>query len=443
MKSERIDPVTLISNLQLTGAAPEDIAAVASTALYPDEGADVKLSVKDISGNSGARTYLCSREDTPVCIVKVTSGGGIMDSHPNTSARVNAAAEVMREHGIAPPVLMRGTDFHVEASAGSSVMQDFFHFDPNLAPMSALARLLAKLHALPTDWYDPLKERFLQRDSALADILRGAPDHAHCWCLPWSGFDTGMLLLGVGNPNPETARRLLELEVSTGVYAKIMRCEEFNPTSAAGRRSAVIHNDFKPDNVLRHPDTGVLTAIDYDLVQAGPAIMDFGLPYMMWLGARFTTFDVRRDFIKTYLEASYLPSADADVRALMLDCEVNTIVAFPGLLANIYDAEVPLLRGVPHPTAKVGVEASGPEASPTGLELVDLLADAVRTIRADDQLIDRCLRDGLVCTLFNEEGFGVEPLNTWLKEMQAHRMLRLFGIAEVDGGALFVSSHAR
>ena len=39
----------------------------------------------------------------------------------------------------------------------------------------------------------------------------------------------------------------------------------------------------------------------------------------------------------------------------MLDCEINTIVAFPGLLSNVYDAEVPLLRGIEHPTAKAGV----------------------------------------------------------------------------------------
>ena len=39
---------------------------------------------------------------------------------------------------------------------------------------------------------------------------------------------------------------------------------------------------------------------------------------------------------------------------MMLDCEINTIVAFPGLLANIYDAEIPLLRGIEHPTAKAG-----------------------------------------------------------------------------------------
>ena len=277
----------------------------------------------------------------------------------------------------------------------------------------------------------------------LGELLRDRPSDSPCWCLPWSGFDTGMVLLGAGNPNPSTAKRLLELMVGSGVYQKMMRCEAFSPTSEAGRRQVVVHNDFKPDNILHDPESGTLTAIDYDLVQVGPAVMDFGLPYMMWLGARFTDFEFRRNFIRDYLIAVELPSTESDIRAFMLDCEVNTIVAFPGLLAHIYDTEVPLLRGIKHPTAKVGVEASGPHASPTGIELVDLLADAVKTVRADDELINRCLRVGLVRTLFDERGLGLPLLGTWLKEMQQNNMLRLFGIAETDGGAFYVSSHAR
>ena len=366
-----------------------------------------------------------------------------MDSHPNTAARVGAAASVMRAEGIAPPVIMRGADFHVEASAGTSVMKDFFHFDEDLAPPAALAGLLAKLHALPVDWYDALKDTFLQRDPAIAAMLKDAPDYAPCWCLPWTGLDTGMPVLGVGNPNAETAKKILSLELETGVFEKIMLHPAFQPTSEAARRQVVVHNDFKPDNVLRDPETGALTAIDYDLVQVGPAVMDFGLPYMMWLGARFTTFEFRQTFIRDYLDAAGLGSVDADVRAMMLDCEVNTIVAFPGLLSNIYDAEVPLLRGVKHPTAKAGVEAGSPDDSPTGLELVDLLAEAIQKVRADEALIDRALHDGLVVTLFNTEGLGSAPLYSWLKEIQKHRMLRLFGIAETDDGEIFVSDHAK
>tara|TARA_E500000178_G_scaffold193506_1_gene191486 strand:- start:116 stop:610 length:495 start_codon:yes stop_codon:yes gene_type:complete len=163
----------------------------------------------------------------------------------------------------------------------------------------------------------------------------------------------------------------------------------------------------------------------------------------MWLGSRYTSFEQRKAFIKSYLIASKLPAEDTDVKDMMLDCEVNTIVAFPGLLANLYDAEVPLLRGTTHPTAKAGFYASSPNVSPTGPELVDLLAEAVQKVRSDSDLSEECLRNGLVFTMFIKEGFGSKVLNSWLKEMQKNKMLRLFGIAEMDGGELFVSEHAK
>ena len=337
----------------------------------------------------------------------------------------------------------KGSDFHIELSAGTSVMKDFFHFDPKFASPEKLAKLLAKIHSAPTDWYEPLKEMFLNRDKNLGAIMRIAPAHSPCWCLPWSGYDTGMPVLGVGNPDPGISKKILELEIKTGVFAKLAECEEFNPVSDAAKRQVVVHNDFKPDNVLVNPDTGDLTAIDYDLVQVGSAVMDFGLPYTMWLGSRYTTFQFRRSFIKSYLSECGLPADDNNIREMMLDCEVNTIVAFPGLLAKIYDAEVPLLRGIKHPTAKTGFEASDPNAFPKGCELIDLLSKAIKKIRSDKYLTDRCLKDGLVVTMFNEEAFGSKALSAWLKEMQKNKMLRLFGIAETDNGDLYVAKHAR
>tara|TARA_Y100001970_G_scaffold251284_1_gene323919 strand:+ start:1110 stop:2429 length:1320 start_codon:yes stop_codon:yes gene_type:complete len=431
------------SEIQLKDATIDYIAEIASNSLYPNQETKPLLSLKDVSGNSGAKTYICYEEDIPKCIVKITDGESIMNSHPNTIARVNAATKVMRENSIAPKIIMQGSDFHIERSAGTSVMKDFFHFQTELAPPEKLAELLAKIHAAPTNWYESLKESFLERDSYLGTILRPMPPHAPCWCLPWSGFDTGMLVLGVGNPDIETSKKIMELEIETGVYKKIMQCSAFFPVSEAAKRQVVVHNDFKPDNILRDPETGSLTAIDYDLVQVGAAVMDFGLPYTMWLGARYTSFEFRKAFIKSYLIASKLPASDSNVNDMMLDCEVNTIVAFPGLLANIYDAEVPLLRGTKHPTAKAKFQASGPNASPTGTELVDLLADAVNIVRSDRKLIHSCLQDGLVMTMFQQDGFGSKLLNSWLKEMQKNRMLRLFGIAETEGADLFVSRHAR
>ena len=366
-----------------------------------------------------------------------------MSSHSNTFKRVLAATEILRSHGIAPPIILNGVDFHIEKSAGISVMQDFFHFNKKLAPPEKVAKLLAKLHSTPIDWYQDLKNEFLEQDPDISSILKPMPAFAPCWCLPWSGFDTQMPVLGVGNPNTETAKKIFELEIKTGVYKKVMQCSAFFPTSDAAKREVVVHNDFKPDNILYDPETKELTAIDYDLVQVGAAVLDFGLPYMMWLGSRFTNFNFRKNFIKSYLIESQLPFDDENVKDMMLDCEINTIVAFPGLLANIYDSEIPLLRGIEHPTAKADYLASGSDASPTGLELVDLLVEAVEKIRSDDDLIDICLKNGLVVTMFNNHGFGSKSLNSWLKEMQKNKMLRLFGIAETDGGELFIADHAK
>mgnify|MGYP001368134528 FL=1 len=128
---------------------------------------------------------------------------------------------------------------------------------------------------------------------------------------------------------------------------------------------------------------------------------------------------------------------------MMVDCEINTIVAFPGLLANIYDTEIPLLRGFDHPTAKSGYIAQSSDASPTGLEIVDLLAEAVSKVKSNTDLITSSLEEGLVVTIFRNKGLGSDLLYSWLKEMQKNNMLRLFGIAETDGAELFVSDHAK
>ena len=430
--------ITTLKNAHL-----DQILYTANIALERNGVAHSSLSIRDVSGNSGSKTYLCSDGELPKCIVKVSSGDSIMNSHPLTIRRVNDATEALRKNKIAPVILMRGEDFHVELSSGTSVMKDFFHFEDNLAPPAELAGLMAKLHSTPIEWYDSLKSKFLDRDPKIADILSDVPPHAPVWCLPWSGIDTGMPVLGVGNPDPKAARRILELQLETGVFKKIMTCPAFFPVSQAAQRNVVVHNDFKPDNVLRDPDTGKLTVIDYDLVQVGPAVMDFGLPFMMWLGPRFTTFEFRKFFITEYLKACDLPADEQSVRDFILDCEVNTLVAFPGLLSNIYDAEVPLLRGVRHPTAKAGFEAGGPDVSPSGLQLVDLLATAVEKVRSDATLGTLCIEKGIVAAMLNTKGFGSEDLHHFLNEIRKKKMLRLFGIAEEDDGKIFVSAHAR
>ena len=429
--------------LKLENASLDEIAELALKAVEPNASENKSVNVKDVSGNSGAKTYICSIDDIPKCIVKVSSSKSIMSSHPITQKRVSLATEVLRSQNLAPPIILKGIDFHIERSAGVSVMQDFFHFNEDLAPPDKIAQVLAKLHSAPINWYDQLKAEFLDGDKFLSSALHSVPLHAPFWCLPWSGIDTKMPVLGVGNPDPKIAKKVFDLGVRTGVYEKVIQCEAFSPISEAAKRQVVIHNDFKPDNILYDPDTKELTVIDYDLVQVGAAVMDFGLPYMMWLGSRFTHVTYRRNFIESYLHYSGLRTDEKSVKDMMLDCEINTIVAFPGLLANIYDAEIPLLRGFDHPTAKSGYIAQSSEASPTGLEIVDLMAEAVLKVRSNADLITSSLEEGIVVTIFKNKGLGLDLLYSWLKEMQKNNMLRLFGIAEIDGAELFVSDHAK
>ena len=412
-----------ISDVPLSGTTPEVCRATIVDALFP--GQDIELA--DSSGRSGARSFLLKRGGEAVALCKI-EGESVLSSHPNTPKRTAAAREALRTQGLAPKLLLQGPDFHVEAAAGGSVMKDFFHFKDDLPP-AQLAQLLARFHACPTGWFAPLRELFLARDPELGKLLAGAPPHSTCWHLPFSGLDTGKVVMGMGNIPDETTQEVMRLLVATGAYAKVMLCEAFYPQSAAGRRLVTIHGDFKPDNVLMAEGSGELTAIDYDLVCVGPCVHEFGFMLMMWFGAAKTTVEFRKDFVRAYLEASGLGAGDSEVQAFLLDAELNTVVTFPGLLAHIYNAEVPLLRGTQHPTAEAGHVAGSAEDKPTGVELVDLLAEAVTKVRGDAELAQRCVADGLVPTLFALEGLGSEPLFGWLKHMQTSKMLRLFGIA--------------
>ena len=114
------------SELYLKDASIEEIAKVASDIIYQNKIEKKILSIRDVSGNSGAKTFICSEGDIPKCIVKVKGNESIMSSHSNTFKRVLAATEILRSSGIAPPIVLHGADFHIERSAGISVMEDFF-----------------------------------------------------------------------------------------------------------------------------------------------------------------------------------------------------------------------------------------------------------------------------------------------------------------------------
>ena len=71
------------SELCLKNAPIEEIAKIASDIIYQEKVEKKILSIKDVSGNSGAKTFICSEGEIPKCIVKVKGNESIMSSHPN------------------------------------------------------------------------------------------------------------------------------------------------------------------------------------------------------------------------------------------------------------------------------------------------------------------------------------------------------------------------
>ncbi len=121
--------------------------------------------------------------------------------------------------------------------------------------------------------------------------------------------------------------------------------------------------DIKPDNILINENS--IVAIDLEFTCVGPAVNEFGHMMIFWLGSQLKSYEFRYSFLADYLKYADLPADNKSVRALMLDADINSICTFTGLLSNIYDEQVPLLRGAPHPTACGDCTTSD---TPTGLE---------------------------------------------------------------------------
>ncbi len=265
------------STTRLSGASKE----VCTDAMQKAFGFAVHLQAT--SGRSGATSYLVVRttatsgesgaeEDTVVGCLKIP--GGVLHTKKITRVRMEKATQALREAKIAPACLFTGDDFYVEESGGASVMKDFFHFKEDLEP-DLIAELLAVFHTKPqTSWYPALVDQFYcNSDAKMKPLLEKAKKKEKLcspfWNLPFSGIDVGKIVMGMGDIPDTITSAVLQQELQTGVFEKVMLSEAFSPVTEAGRRQVLLHGDFKPDNMLKKEGASQLTAIDFDLTQVG------------------------------------------------------------------------------------------------------------------------------------------------------------------------------
>ena len=243
--------------------------------------------------------------------------------------------------------------------------------DGGAATFAEVGALLARVHQLPTEWYDEWR--------AASPGLEAADDDSPIWISP-------------NSPNG----KVLPQEVwaaYTRSFAPML------PVTAAGRRLVTCHGDLHPLNILRKQDGG-LCCIDLEDAHVGRAADDLGFALQTFCiaGAHRSVrpggdgAQAGRELVRGYLEQMEDPAGDEDVDALLLDVHAASIAA------NETDKALEVLKEM-HGSKGGIMDASA--ASPVLVACSAIVADS----RSDAALREEIFTSGLRGTY---RGAGVD-----------------------------------
>jgi len=288
-----------------------------------------KIQVESKNGEGQLFTYKVSLEDAepPAVALHCWNEDATLDAI--LKPRTGAAAAIFAEAGLAPRRLVQGDDWFAETWEGLG--HPVFDTVNRLAELGVLA---ARIHAIPTDWFDEWREKLRERRSA----LRKLPPGSHFWW--WS------------------AREELLSNVDAACLQAFCDAQWFAPTSLAACRLVTAHADLHPGNMLKGIDG--ISVIDFEYTCATYALQDLSFVVTESCGG-----DLGRKwaFLRSYLQACGFPSADTDVETLLFDCEVGVVGSHFGPLdletaesepeawletAELYEALVKEARPQPH-----------------------------------------------------------------------------------------------
>lgn len=389
------------------------------------------IHVKDFSASGGARVYKiwqdASEEVKPAAVIMKAEGDTGDDDEADEDFNIQddrsgAVAKILEQNDQAPRNLAHDEEgtWHIELFGGGGCSKDFNHFDPEIAPLDSLAKLMAAFHTTPTAWFEPFRAQMI----AQWPVLEGLPEHAPFWNGAAFGWENGCLFTG-GKMNPQkfaAQKKIFSLMTETGVLKQFISATCFYPTSALAKRVVTIHGDFKPNNLIKRSDKDGCMCIDYDFTHVSCAQQELSFAFSKWLGPKFQPIEFRRRFLEVYAAEAGLPTDKAAIDDAMLDIEIGTICNFDGLLFSGLSRQIPLLRGVAHPTP-VG-EDNG-SAKPSGKELLTALDAFITGVRASPELTASVIEEGIVVVMYKTAS---GPLKAWLAEMRALGSLGAFGI---------------
>eukprot|EP00927_Polykrikos_kofoidii_P034096 TRINITY_DN28924_c0_g1_i3.p1 TRINITY_DN28924_c0_g1~~TRINITY_DN28924_c0_g1_i3.p1 ORF type:complete len:705 (+),score=84.82 TRINITY_DN28924_c0_g1_i3:58-2115(+) len=253
--------------------------------------------VEDKSGEGGGRTYRVSATgaNPPQVALHVRSEQAAADAISET--RMACAARLFAKAGLSPSRLAESHDWFIERWEGLG--------EPNITAERSreLGELVARIHAIPIDWFDPWREMLCKRFSDLRNVPRGS----HVWF--W------------------TARKEFLDELTDECRRQVLDANFFAPRSIAAARVVTAHADVHPGNMLQ-TEMGI-RVLDFEYSCVTYAVQD--LCQLIYTCFHLDTA-MKRGFVHAYLSASNLPATEQDVEATLFDCELAVLGSHLGPL---------------------------------------------------------------------------------------------------------------
>jgi hypothetical protein len=274
------------------------IAALVAEALPSWAGIDAEeIEVSEVSGHGGSKTFKVAAppdEGFEPPVVALHSRSEAVTSEDISERRLEAASAALTAVGAAPRRLAQGGDWYIVTWAGNALGEAFRSCD---AKPDELGKLMAKIHSVPTDWYEPFRAKMKETMPSLARV----PDGSHVW---WYSARMDEWLKEVDGD-------------VMAAYAATMP----TPTSALGRRVVTCHGDFHAGNLVRDAqDESVIRAIDLEFTCVFYAAHD--LAYAM-SGCCIKEAEAKRLFVRSYIEElSGAAATDEEVDRLAIDAQL-------------------------------------------------------------------------------------------------------------------------